>query len=144
MTGVPRTSVEDAFTSGLRCAICSQSDLYVQHLPAYPDFVTCRACGAAFVVEDTGERVMYGKIPDGYPDTSEFALRQWVWLEAVERQAAGGGAGPRAPASDGRIARSIIAVEPGRRTRSRNRAGFRTRSAGRRRRPFIGLARRAA
>src|SRR3989304_80878 len=88
MAGVPRTSVEDAFISGLSCAVCGQSDLYVQHLPPYPDFVPCRACGAAFVVEDTGERVMYGKVPDGYPDTSEFALRQWVWLEAVERRAA--------------------------------------------------------
>ena len=87
MTGVPRTTVEDAYIGGLSCAVCGRSDLYVQHLPAYPDFVTCRSCGAAFVVEDTGERVMYGKIPDGYPETTEFALRQWVWLEAVERRA---------------------------------------------------------
>src|SRR3970040_1454618 len=94
MAGVPRMSVEDAFISGLSCAVCGQSDLFVQNLPSYPDFVTCRACGAAFVVEDTGERVMYGKVPDGYPDTSEFALRQWVWLEAVERQAAGQRAAP--------------------------------------------------
>ena len=111
MTGVPRTSVEDAFTSGLRCAICSQSDLYVQHLPAYPDFVTCRACGAAFVVEDTGERVMYGKIPDGYPDTSEFALRQWVWLEAVERQAAAERPAPTAASPEASL-RSSLAEEP--------------------------------
>jgi hypothetical protein len=88
MAGVPLTNVEDSYIAGMSCAICSRPDLYVQHLPSYPDFVTCRVCGAAFVVEDSGERVMYGKIPDGYPDTSEFALRQWVWLEAVERRAA--------------------------------------------------------
>src|SRR3990172_4788517 len=102
MTGVPRTSVEDAFTWGLRCAICSQSDLFVQHLPAYPDFVTCRNCGAAFVVEDTGERVMYGKIPDDYPETTGFALRQWVWLEAVDRRARE--ERPRPPAGEAMVA----------------------------------------
>src|SRR3990170_954557 len=111
MPGVPRISVEDAFISGLSCAVCGQSDLYVQHLPSYPDFVTCRACGAAFVVEDTGERVMYGKVPDGYPDTSEFALRQWVWLEAVERRAAAERPAP-AIASPEAALRSSVATEP--------------------------------
>ncbi len=111
MAGVPRISVEDAFISGLSCAVCGQSDLYVQHLPSYPDFVTCRTCGAAFVVEDTGERVMYGKVPDGYPDTSEFALRQWVWLEAVERRAAAERPAP-AIASPEAALRSSVADEP--------------------------------
>src|SRR3972149_6714833 len=97
MAGVPRTTVEDAFISGLSCAVCGQSDIYVQHLPSYPDFVTCRACGAAFVVEDTGERVMYAKVPDGYPDTSEFALRQWVWVEAGERRGAAAAVAPTPP-----------------------------------------------
>jgi hypothetical protein len=111
MTGVPRTTVEDEFISGLSCAVCGQSDLYVQHLPSYPDFVTCRACGAAFVVEDSGERVMYGKVPDGYPDTSAFALRQWVWLEAVERRATGERPAPPISLPEA-VLRSTMAEEP--------------------------------
>lgn len=87
MAAIPKPTVEDDYIEGLTCAICGRPDLFVQHLPDYPDFVTCRHCEAAFVVEDTGERVMYGKIPDEYPDTTEFALRQWVWLEAVDRRA---------------------------------------------------------
>jgi len=87
MAAIPKPTVEDDYVRGLTCAICGRPDLFVQHLPDYPDFVTCRHCDAAFVVEDTGERVMYGKIPDEYPETTEFALRQWVWLEAVDRRA---------------------------------------------------------
>lgn len=87
MASTPRNTVEDAFAVGLTCAICGQPSLFVQHLPNYPDFVTCRNCQSAFVVEDSGERVMYGKIPDDFPETQAFALRQWVWIEAVDRQA---------------------------------------------------------
>jgi hypothetical protein len=111
MAGVPRTTVDDSYTSGLSCAICGRPDLYVQHLPNYPDFVTCRSCSAAFVVEDTGERVMYGTIPAGFPGTTEFALRQWVWLEAVDRRAAE----ERAPAETApaeTALRSTIPEEP--------------------------------
>lgn len=88
MTSSPRITIDDGYTHGLDCAICGSSDLFVQHLPNYPDFVTCRSCGSAFVVEDAGERVLYGNISPGYPQTAEFALKQWVWLEAVERRAA--------------------------------------------------------
>ncbi len=111
MTGVPRTTVDDDYINGLRCAVCGQPDLFVQHLPAYPDFVTCRNCQAAFVVEDTGERVMYGKVPDGYPDTRDFALRQWVWLEAVERRAAAERPAPPTPSPEAAL-RSSMTVEP--------------------------------
>jgi hypothetical protein len=87
MAATPKPTVEDVYAEGLTCAICGEQDLYVQHLPKFPDFVTCRNCQAAFVVEDSGERVMYGKIPDAYPETKAFAFRQWVWLEAVDRHA---------------------------------------------------------
>src|SRR3972149_11807856 len=113
MAGVPRISVEDAFLSGLSGAVCGQSDLYVQHLPSSPDFVTCRACGAAFVVEDAGERVMYGKVPGDYPDTSEFALRQWVWLEAVERRAAAERPAPAIAAPEAAVRSRVAAGPPG-------------------------------
>jgi hypothetical protein len=111
MSGVPRTTVEDGYTDGLSCAICGKPDLFVQHLPNYPDFVTCRSCNAAFVVEDTGERVMYGTIPEGFPGTTEFALRQWVWLEAVERRAAEERGAQEEPSAEASL-RSAIAEEP--------------------------------
>jgi hypothetical protein len=63
-------------------------ELSVSHIANFPDFVTCGECASAFVVEDTGERVMYGRIPSEYPRAVEFALKQWVWLEAVSRRAA--------------------------------------------------------
>lgn len=87
MASTPRPSIEDTFAVGLTCAICGEPSLFVQHLPKLPDFVTCRNCQAAFVVEDSGERVMYGKIPEDYPETRAFAFRQWVWMEAVDRRA---------------------------------------------------------
>jgi hypothetical protein len=62
--------------------------LQVVHLDAYPDYVNCDNCGSAFVVEDGGERVMYGKVPAQYPETRHFALQQWVWPEAIDRKAA--------------------------------------------------------
>jgi hypothetical protein len=39
-------------------------------------------------VENEGSWVMYGKIPSEYPQTSQFALRQWTWLDAVAQRAA--------------------------------------------------------
>jgi hypothetical protein len=88
MSSSPRVTIDDSYTVGLSCAICGSPELFVQHLPNYPDFVTCSQCGSAFVVEDGGERVLYGNIASDYPRTAEFALKQWVWLEAVERRAA--------------------------------------------------------
>lgn len=88
MTSTPRTSIDDGYALGLDCAICGSPDLFVQHLPDYPDFVTCSSCTSAFVLEDGGERVLYGNISPDYPRTAQFALKQWVWLEAVQRRAA--------------------------------------------------------
>lgn len=83
----PRSRIEDEFVQGRACAICGTRGLKVVRLPGVPDHVGCSGCGSAFVVEDGGERVMYGKIPAGYPLTCRFALRQWAWLEAIERRA---------------------------------------------------------
>ena len=88
MSLTPRFSLEDDFVNGIRCAICGNPDLKVSHLEKYPDFVTCDQCGAAFIVENEGSWVMYGKIPADYPQTSQFALRQWTWLDAVAQKAA--------------------------------------------------------
>ncbi len=83
----PRSRIEDEFLRGRPCAICGASGLKVVRIAGVPDHVSCSGCGSAFVVEDGGERVMYGKIPAEYPLTRRFALRQWAWLEAIERKA---------------------------------------------------------
>lgn len=88
MPGTPRTALEDTYTNNLNCAICGYAALSVAHMPKLPDYVACSNCGAAFVVEEGGDRVLYGKIPAGYPSTQKFALRQWAWIEAVARKAA--------------------------------------------------------
>jgi hypothetical protein len=87
VTASPALTIDDKFIDGLACPICATPSLAVQHMDGFPDFVLCGQCGSAFVAEDTGERVMYGKIPPDYPETAAFALKQWVWLEAVARRA---------------------------------------------------------
>lgn len=87
MNPTVRSNLEDSYVEGKTCSICGKQTLQVVHLGAYPDYVNCDSCGSAFVTEDGGERVMYGKIPAAYPDTSRFALQQWVWPEAIERRA---------------------------------------------------------
>ncbi|MGA9193013.1 MAG: hypothetical protein WBZ24_14890 [Anaerolineales bacterium] len=82
-----RSTLTDDLTQDRACSICGQKTLQVVHLDAYPDYVNCDNCGSAFVVEDDGERVMYGKIPAQYPETRHFALQQWVWPEAIDRKA---------------------------------------------------------
>ncbi len=83
-----RDSLDNSYAQDLTCSICGQKTLSVVHLAAYPDYVSCTNCGSAFVVEDSGERVMYGKIPAQYPETRHFALQQWVWPEAIARKSA--------------------------------------------------------
>ena len=87
MAATPALTVDDSFVAGLACPVCEGEQLSVQHIDTFPDFVTCGKCGSAFVVEDSGERVMYGRISPDYPHVAEFALKQWVWLEAVRRRA---------------------------------------------------------
>lgn len=87
MPSKPRPTLPDSYTEGKRCAICGRLALKVFHNANLPDYVICSGCESAFVVEDGGERVMYGKISEEYPQTTKFALRQWAWLEAVDRKA---------------------------------------------------------
>jgi len=88
MAGIPALTIADTYVDGMACPICAAMELSVSHIANFPDFVTCGRCASAFVLEDTGERVMYGRIPPEYPRAVEFALKQWVWLEAVSRRAA--------------------------------------------------------
>jgi transcription elongation factor Elf1 len=87
MAPTPRLSLNDDFAAHLNCPICGKASLIVHHTASLPDFVSCRSCGSAFVVEADGDRVLYGKINDQYPRAQQFALKQWVMLEAVERRA---------------------------------------------------------
>jgi hypothetical protein len=88
MTPTPSLILKDDYVDDVGCAICGQPALQVVHVETFPDYVTCSNCGSAFVVEEGGERVMYGKIDNAYPETQHVALRQWIWPETVEKQAA--------------------------------------------------------
>lgn len=88
MTSRPRLTLDDDFIQDRHCAICGTDELRVVHLEQYPDYVACGNCDSAFVVEEEGERAMYGKIPPQFPETQRFALQQWAWLEAIEVRAA--------------------------------------------------------
>ena len=80
-------TVEDNYVDGLTCAVCESPELSVTHVDAYPDFISCGNCASAFVVEDEGNWIMYGKINADLPKTREFAQRQWTWLDAVRQRA---------------------------------------------------------
>lgn len=88
MSPTPSRTIPPEFISDLECPICGQDALRVHQMERFPDYVACDNCESQFVLEDAGERVMYGKIPAAYPRTRRFALQQWAWPEAVARRAA--------------------------------------------------------
>lgn len=87
MAGTPRADIANDAVQGLHCAICGEDALHVVHIERLPDYVECSACKSAFIMEDGGDRVLYGQIAEGYPQTTQFALKQWAWIEAVETRA---------------------------------------------------------
>ena len=87
MASTPKSTLDDGLIDGLLCAICGADALHVVHMENLPDYVGCESCKSAFLSEDGGERVFYGQIGEGYPLTERFALKQWVWLEAVDNRA---------------------------------------------------------
>ena len=84
MASTPRVTLDDSYILGITCAICGADSLSVNHVSNLPDYVTCAECSSAFLVEEGGDRVFYGQITTGYEETERFALKQWVWIEAVE------------------------------------------------------------
>ena len=84
MASTPQQSLPDDFASGVMCAICGARALRVAHLKSFPDYVVCGSCKASFVAEADGERVLYGNIPEAYPQARAAALRKWVTLDDVE------------------------------------------------------------
>jgi hypothetical protein len=87
MASTPRVTLDDSYILGITCAICGADSLSVNHVSNLPDYVTCAECSSAFLVEEGGDRVFYGQITAGYEETERFALKQWVWIEAVETRA---------------------------------------------------------
>jgi hypothetical protein len=112
MSLTPRNTLSDDFVKGMSCAICGNPNLTITHVEKYPDFVSCNRCGAAFVVESEGSWVMYGKIPSEYPQTSQFALRQWTWLDAVAQRAADEREMASAPSVESQESAQEIDVKP--------------------------------
>lgn len=88
MPPTPRQTIEPSFIQDLDCPICGEDALRLKSMERYPDYVACANCSSQFVAEEGGERVMYGEIPRAYPRTSQFALQQWAWPEAIARRAA--------------------------------------------------------
>jgi hypothetical protein len=82
--------------------------LKVAHLKSFPDYVACDQCKASFVAEDGGERVLYGNIPEAYPQARGLALRKWATLAQVEAAARADRPVPAAP----RPAAVPIPMEP--------------------------------
>ncbi len=95
MPGRPRTTIDDALVQGRSCSICGEASLSVVHHAGLPDHVLCGRCGSAFVMEESGDRVMYGKIPADFGSARRIALRQWVSIEAIEEWAAADREGTR-------------------------------------------------
>ena len=108
MASTPRQSLPDDFASGTACAVCGAAALKVAHLKSFPDYVACDACKASFVAEDGGERVLYGNIPEAYPQARSLALRKWATLAQVEAVAQGERPAPVPP----RPAAVPISLEP--------------------------------
>lgn len=88
MSPAPRVSLPENFVRGQPCAICGADGLQVMHVQGLPDFVQCAACRSAFVADAESSLVLYGSIPDAYPNARSRALRQWTTLASAEAAAA--------------------------------------------------------
>ncbi len=113
MPTTPRISINDATLKGKPCAICGELALRVAHVDKLPDYVSCGNCGSVFVMEEAGDRVMYGKIPAEYPQTSTLVLRQWLTPEVVQEHAMAERPMPAAPQPEELMEQpDVTATEP--------------------------------
>ena len=102
----PRFTIDDAFAADRPCAICGETRLTVVHNERLPDYVKCGSCSSAFVLSIASDSALYGSIPAGYPNTVEFALKQWAPLEAIGSRA------EAERASDRALQSGVGAAEP--------------------------------
>ena len=84
----PRPTIDDGLIEGRPCFVCGARALHTVHLEGIPDYVACSDCQSAFVLDLTGDWLMYGKIHTDYLETRRVALRQWASPEEVMRLAA--------------------------------------------------------
>jgi hypothetical protein len=82
-----RLEIDDGFVVERDCAICTAPALRVHHLPKFADYVSCDECDSSFVLEEDGDRVLYGKIAEEYTDTAKVVLHNWMSLTVVDRLA---------------------------------------------------------
>jgi hypothetical protein len=82
-----RNEVDDDFVAGLDCAICTAAALRVNHLSKFADYISCDECGSSFVIEEDGDRVLFGKVSDEYSDTKKVVIKNWMSLTVVSRLA---------------------------------------------------------
>jgi hypothetical protein len=85
---VPRPTIDDGLIEGRPCFVCGEHSLKAVHVEGVPDYVSCPDCHSAFVLDQTGDWLMYGMISQAYPETRRAALRQWVRPEDVLQSAA--------------------------------------------------------
>jgi len=84
----PRPTIDDGLIEGRPCFVCGRDALRAVHLEGMPDYVTCSECQSVFVLDVTGDWLMYGMIHSDYPEARRVALRQWASPEEVMRSAA--------------------------------------------------------
>jgi hypothetical protein len=84
----PRSTIDDGLIEGRPCFVCGGHALHAVHVEGIPDYVACSDCQSAFVLDVTGDWLMYGKIHADYAEARRVALRQWASPEEVMRSAA--------------------------------------------------------
>jgi hypothetical protein len=84
----PRPTIDDGLIEGRPCFVCGGHALHAAHVEGIPDYVSCSDCQSVFVLDMTGDWLMYGKIHSDYAETRRIALRQWASPEEVMRSAA--------------------------------------------------------
>ncbi|MGD8815418.1 MAG: hypothetical protein PVI78_13175 [Anaerolineales bacterium] len=82
-----QSEINDSLISASNCAICDTPALHVVHLTDYADYIVCEACGSSFVLEEGGERVLFGVVSEKYPKTEKAILKTWKSREEVEQLA---------------------------------------------------------
>ncbi|MCJ7511871.1 MAG: hypothetical protein MUO23_02740 [Anaerolineales bacterium] len=83
----PRSTIDTGLIEGRPCFVCGAHALHAVHVEGVPDYVTCSDCRSAFVLDQTGDWLMYGMINQAYPETRRVALRQWARPEDVMQSA---------------------------------------------------------
>jgi hypothetical protein len=85
----PLLALPDQIITDRKCSICGAAALGVVHVKDLPDFILCSDCDSSFLVATEDAYVMYGKIPNSFPETQQLALGKWMLAEEVSKIALG-------------------------------------------------------